>query len=276
MCWLLASPLVRPPAHAQAPADAAGLFARTAAQKLARSFPSADTSYLLYDARSDTFIASRWKESTQPVPIGSLAKPFTALAYAESHGFRFPEHVCSGGSTCWLPKGHGAVGIVKAIAVSCNAYFTALAAGTGGAQVTSVARRFRLDGPGVNASPEAMAGRYGVWRESPENLVRAYGMLLGRRLQPGIRDIMEGMAESARTGTAAGLTAHGAESHGPSLLAKTGTAPCTHQKHAPGDGFVIVAWPAELPRYLLLVRQHGVPGAQASVLAGRMLRALEP
>jgi cell division protein FtsI/penicillin-binding protein 2 len=251
----------------------AALFSRTAAQTLARDFSSPGISYLFYDARDDRFIAANWSEGTLPVPVGSLVKPFTALAYAETHEFRFPVHFCTGGSSCWLPKGHGALGIVAAIAFSCNSYFTQLASDTGGWQVTSVARRFGLNGPSVDTSPEAMAGRFGVWREAPENLVRAYALLLGRRSQPAIRDIVDGMAESARAGTAAGLSRQGLHQ---SFLAKTGTAPCTHKEHAPGDGFVMVAWPADLPRYLLLVRQHGVPGAQASTLAGRMLRTLEP
>jgi hypothetical protein len=38
----------------------------------------------------------------------------------------------------------------------------------------------------------------------------------------------------------------------------------------------MVAWPLDSPRYLLLVREHGVPGALAAKLAGRMLAALEP
>jgi cell division protein FtsI/penicillin-binding protein 2 len=253
-------------------ADTPAMFSRTAALKLARDFSSPDISYLLYDARSDAFIASRWAETSKPIPVGSLVKPFTALAFAESHGFHFPEHVCNGGDSCWYPKGHGSLGIVRAVAVSCNAYFTELASSTGAAQVTSVAQRFGLRGPGVNASPEAMAGRFGVWRETPDALVRAYAMLLGRRLQPGTRDIVDGMALSAKGGTASGISRQPLHQ---SFLAKTGTAPCTHARHAPGDGFVIVAWPAENPQYVLLVRQHGVPGAQASVLAGRMLRDLE-
>ncbi len=253
--------------------DGAALFSRTASQRLARDFSSSNVSYLLYDARDDRFIAAKWNESDQSVPVGSLVKPFTALAYAEAHDFRFPEHVCAGGNSCWLPKGHGSLGIERAIASSCNSYFTELASQTGGAQVTLVARRFGLNGPGANASPEAMAGGFGVWRESPQSVVRAYAMLLGRSSQPAIKDIVNGMAESAKAGTAAALSRQGLHQ---TYLAKTGTALCTHAEHASGDGFVIVAWPADLPRYLLLVRQHGVPGAQASALAGRMLRSLEP
>jgi len=260
-------------APGSAPPDASALSSRTASETLARHFSSPNISYLLYDAQEGRFIAQKWREPAQPVPVGSLIKPFTALAYAETHNFRFPEHVCVGGNSCWLPKGHGRLGIVRAIALSCNSYFTSLASNTGEGQVTSVAQRFGLNGPGVNASPEAMAGRFGVWREAPERLVRAYAMLLGRRLQPAIRDIVDGMAESAKAGTAAGLSRQGLHQE---FLAKTGTAPCTHSGHAPGDGFVMVAWPADFPRYFLLVRQHGVPGALAAALAGRMLRTLEP
>jgi cell division protein FtsI/penicillin-binding protein 2 len=253
--------------------EASALFSRTASETLARNFPSSNISYLFYDARDDKFIAAKWSESARPVPIGSLVKPLTALAYAETHGFLFPEHVCTGGNSCWFSKGHGKLGIVRVISSSCNSYFTELAKDTGGVQITSVASRLGLNGPGANASPEVMAGKFGVWREAPESLVRAYAMLLGRSSQPAIHDIVDGMAESAREGTAAGLAKQGLHQR---LLGKTGTAPCTHIKHAPGDGFVIVAWPADFPRYLLLVRQHGVTGAQAAVLAGRMLRALEP
>jgi hypothetical protein len=253
--------------------DSDALFSRTALEKLVRDFPQPDVSYLLYDLRSATIIASRWTAPGESIPIGSLVKPFTALAYAESHDFRFPDHVCNGGNSCWLPNGHGRMGIVRAVAFSCNAYFSHLASGTTGAQVTSVAQRLGLRGPGANASPEIMAGRFGLWRESPEAVVRAYAMLLDRRSQPGIRDIVDGMRLAASEGTAAALSRHRQRQ---SILAKTATAPCTHKEHAPGDGFVLVAWPSDSPRYLQLVRQHGVPGAKASVLAARMLHALEP
>ncbi len=254
-------------------ADANPLFARTASEKLARNFSSSDISYLLYDIASDRFIATKWPDSNKPIPVGSLVKPFVALAYAETHDYRYPEHLCDGGSSCWLPKGHGNLGVVRAIALSCNSYFTALASSLGSAQVTPVAIRFGLHGPGSNASPEAMAGRFGVWRESPEDLVRAYATLLGRRSQPGVREIVAGMAESVKDGTANGVSRAKLRQR---FVGKTGTAPCTHKEHAPGDGFVIVAWPADAPRYVLLVRQHSTPGAQAAVLTGRMLRELEP
>lgn len=248
------------------------LFARTAAQVLEREFSSPDVSYLLMEVRSRTIVAKRWENSDATIPVGSLVKPFTALAYAEGHSFRFPEFTCSPGA-CWYPRGHGKLGIVKAVAYSCNSYFINLARSVRASEVSGVAKRFGLDGPGDDASAEIMAGEHGVWRESPEALAKAYAELIGSRSQLGVREIVEGMAGSAKWGTALGLAK---EAPQVVALAKTGTAPCTHKEHAPGDGFVMLAWPADSPQHLLLVRYHGHPGAQAAIVAGKMLHALQP
>lgn len=254
-----------------APEDGA-LFRRTAAQVLAKEFPSTDISYLLFEIKTGSFIAKRWDRSDLAVPAGSLVKPFTALAYAQTHAFRFPEFTCTPGA-CWYPQGHGRMDIVHATALSCNAYFVHLGSEVGAVQVSALARRFGLSGPGVQASPGALAGEYGVWQEIPEALVKAYSELLAQREQAGEREIVTGMALSAREGTAAGIAG---QRSNVAVLAKTGTAPCTHVAHAPGDGFVMMAWPAESPQYLLLVRQHGNPGAHAAIVAGKMLKALQP
>jgi hypothetical protein len=60
----------------------------------------------------------------------------------------------------------------------------------------------------------------------------------------------------------------------PAALVKTATAPCTHPRHAPGDGFAVAVWPADNPRILLLVRAHSKPGAGAAAIAGEMLRRM--
>lgn len=241
------------------------------ASSLSRLFPDPDVSYLLLDLRDHRVLASQWGESDKPVPIGSLVKPFTALAYAQSHQFKFPEYVCDPGS-CWLPRGHGHLDISHAIAVSCNSYFGALASHVAPAHVAAVAQQFGLQGPDAKASPDVLTGKFGMWRESPSAVARAYAELLLRRSQPGVREIVAGMALSAEQGTAAGISHISPHSH---VLAKTGTAPCTHQQRAPGDGFAVMAWPAEFPRYLVLVRKHGVPGSAAAAFTGQMLQVLE-
>jgi cell division protein FtsI/penicillin-binding protein 2 len=79
------------------------------------------------------------------------------------------------------------------------------------------------------------------------------------------------MAQSGRQGT--GAEVDRALKHA-SALVKTGTAACTHAKHAPGDGFAIAMLPAENPEILLLVRVHGIPGSHAARIAGEMLRGV--
>jgi cell division protein FtsI/penicillin-binding protein 2 len=80
------------------------------------------------------------------------------------------------------------------------------------------------------------------------------------------------MALSAQKGT--GKAAGESLPH-VSAMAKTGTAPCTHAKKAPGDGFALVMSPADHPRAVLLVRLHGRPGFVAAGVAGRMIAAVE-
>ena len=87
-----------------------------------------------------------------------------------------------------------------------------------------------------------------------------------------MRPILEGLALSAQKGTAKAVDA---ALPGMTALAKTGTAPCTHKKKAPGDGFALVMFPAEHPRAALLVRLHGRPGFMAAEIAGRMVAKIE-
>jgi len=80
--------------------------------------------------------------------------------------------------------------------------------------------------------------------------------------------VRQGLALSAQKGTG---KAAGASLPHNAVLAKTGTAPCTHAKKAPGDGFALVMSPADHPREVLLVRLHGRPGYIAAGVAGRMI-----
>ena len=83
-----------------------------------------DLSYILIGANTHRLIASRWDQIAEPAPVGSLVKPFIALAYGQKHNFRYPTYFCHGTADgCWLPRGHGKVDIRTAIAYSCDAYF---------------------------------------------------------------------------------------------------------------------------------------------------------
>ena len=258
------------------PADEAGyssLFAQSARQTLDREFPGRHISYLLLDARTGKLLAARWDHTDTPIPPGSLVKPFAALAYGRQHHFQYPEHTCRGTETgCWRPHGHGAVNLTSAIAYSCNSYFRMLTADLTAKDVLPTANRFGLDAPRTGLSGAELAGLGSNWLISPLHLARAYLELVRERDEPSVAQILEGMADSARHGT-------GAEVDRvlpiPNALVKTGTAACTHSPRAPGDGFTMTLVPADSPRILLLVRVHGVPGAEAARTAGQMLRRIE-
>ncbi len=248
------------------------LFSQSTAEALDREFPNPDLSFLLLDVKSGRVLASRWENPDVPIPVGSLVKPFTALAYGEQHGFAYPEHVCRGTATgCWRPRGHGHVNLETAIAYSCNSYFEMLAATLNLHEVSLTATQFGIQSPASSASGPGLIGVGDQWLISPIRLSRAYLELLNRREQPGVRTILSGMAMSARQGTGAAVDHTLLHSK---ALVKTGTAPCTHAKRAPGDGLVLTLWPADEPRILLLVRVHGVPGAQAAKTAGAILNRI--
>jgi len=250
------------------------LFAQSAGQILNRDFPSGDISFLLLDARTGRVLASRWDNPQAPIPLGSLVKPFTALAYGEHHAFRYPAHICRGTATgCWFPHGHGEVDLPSAIAYSCNSYFRALTANMTAVDVSPTAMRFGLEPPPAETAGPTLAGLGNRWLISPLSMARAYLEFVRRRDQPGVRQILAGMAQSAEQGTGAEVDR---ALPFPDALVKTGTAMCTHLKRAPGDGFAIVMAPSDDPQILLMVRVHGVPGAQAAKTAGQMLSRLEP
>jgi len=227
----------------------------------------------LLDAQTGRVLTSRWDTPDSPIPLGSLVKPFTALVYGEHNDFRYPVHTCRGAATgCWLPHGHGEIGLTSAIAYSCNSYFRMLTANMITADVAPIAARFGIEPPDPDDSGTILVGIGRGWRISPHRMAKAYLELFRSREQPGVREIIEGMAESALHGTGAAVD-HALRF--PSALVKTGTAPCTHSRRAPGDGFTIVLAPADQPEVLLMVRVHGVAGAQAAKTAGEMLRRIE-
>ena len=249
------------------------LFAQSAIQILDSEFRDQGVSYLLFDARTANLLSSHWEDPARPVPLGSLVKPFTALAYAETHDFQYPTYVCKGeASGCWQLHPHGSLDMVSAIAVSCNSYFRDLAANLRGQQLLPTTTRFGLESPDANLAGPDLMGLGDRWLISPLHMARAYLELYRRRDQPGVREILAGMARSAQHGTGAGV---GRALQHSDALVKTGTAPCTHLHPAPADGFVVAMVPADQPEILLMIRVHGAAGAKASVTAGRMLRRME-
>ena len=93
----------------------------------------------------------------------------------------------------------------------------------------------------------ASNGRASGWA-APLPLAEAYLELTRRPRDAEVEPVLQGMAVSAQKGT--GKAAGEALLH-VSAMAKTGTAPCTHAKKAPGDGFALVMSPADQNALLL-------------------------
>jgi hypothetical protein len=246
-----------------APLGAASLPEQSVGLALEHAFPDPRVSYLLTDCTASREICSRWTHPMDPVPVGSLVKPFTALAYGETHGFQFPVYTCLGDAGhCWLPQGHGRMDIGTAIAHSCNAYFLELALDVKPETLAAVAQRFGIGAPEAEAGAATWIGLGAGWRVSPFAIARAYSELTARSFDPGVREVLSGMALSALSGTGRGA--------GAGAYVKTGTAPCAHESKGRGDGYAIALYPTGTPCYNLLVRVHGVPGAKAAWVCGKM------
>jgi len=245
-----------------------------------------DVDYIVIDVQTRAVIEQHWSyakgfyasgthatgpdanasDANVPIPVGSLVKPFTALAYNGT----FPEFVCKGaGSGCWLAHGHGRERFRDALAQSCNAYFLNLARGTDPGTLAVVAAKFGIAAPEVD-SAEARIGLGDGWRISPLALVRAYAELASRAGEPRVSEILAGLELAARSGTASAI--------GGGALAKTGTAQragmsAGNHNHL-SDGFTVVLAPTDAPRIALLVRVRGVTGAEAAKSAARILREM--
>lgn len=230
--------------------------------------PVKDVDYVVAEFTTGQIVAESWREPGTSSP-GSLLKPFVALAYGRNRGLDFPKLECTG-ETCWLPRGHGVVGIVEAIAQSCNTYFRQLASDVEPADVGFESTRLGLRAPPPGITPESLWGLRAEWLVTPHELLRAYSELVRRRSEPEVSVVLEGLRRSAREGTAAGLAATlPQEAYG-----KTGTAECAHARNADGDGFAVAVYPAEAPRYVVLARVHGQTGRVAARAAAALLQAL--
>ena len=258
--------------YAASPLAAASLYDQSVSRLLSERYTSSDLSYIVIDAATRRLIASRWDAITEPVPVGSLVKLFLALAYAQKHDFRYPAYFCHGARDgCWLPRGHGPVDISSAIAYSCNAYFMNMVSTLKPEDVDFMAQRCGFSLGQAPSAAAQMIGLGGAWRIDPQDLLHAFVLLAAVPRVAGAAELMHGMALSAKMGTAGAV---GLALHGAAVLAKTGTAPCVHQPRAPGDGFVVLLYPADQIRLALLVRVHGVPGSRAAELGGRMLNSV--
>ena len=162
------------------------------------------------------------QRSDAPLAVGSLQKPFVAKAWAAAHpGQRPPLLTCGPASHCWHRSGHGALGLSRALSVSCNAYFRCLATET---RLEAIQSTLAQEGfQGQLTGPEAALGLPGpspvVIR--PSLLLEAYARLVREPWREGEevrQQVLAGLRAAAHSGTASGLALGG-------CWAKTGTIP---------------------------------------------------
>jgi cell division protein FtsI/penicillin-binding protein 2 len=200
---------------------------------------------------------SNWS-SDRAVSMGSLLKPFLALAFLETHAAA-PVIRCPG---CWLPRGHGAQDLVAAIANSCNYYFLHLGSQIEPAALERVCLEFGLSAPDRQWSVSRLIGLGAGWPQVPIATAKAFGRLVGHRSRNGMELVLAGMRRCSSSGTAKEL--------GVSSYAKTGTGACSHFPSASADGYVGAIWPAEAPRCVLLAQLHNGTGARTAREAGKL------
>lgn len=204
-----------------------------------------------------------------PLAVGSLQKPFVAKAWAEAFEGKAPPRVrCGPGSGCWRASGHGEMGLARALAVSCNAYFRALAAQVPPERLAEV---FAAEGfQGAPGSPDealGLEGAAGGPAIAPADLLRAYARLVAEPWPRGeaLRaEVLRGLREAAREGTAQGLGRRVA-------WAKTGTVPSDGP--GPTAGFAVAADGAG---GAALVRLEPGTGREAAVALGTLLGGARP
>jgi hypothetical protein len=189
-----------------------------------------------------------WPGHLQPVNLGSLLKPFLALAFAATHS-AFPKVTCHGArDRCWRTHGHGEQDVVGALAHSCNAYFLRLSGLIDRAALDATCLTYGLALPARTLRPDDLMGLGAGWRNSPMAAAQAFARLTDAT-------VLRGMAQCAVSGTAKNV--------GIACYAKTGTAPCSHTPRAAGDGYIAVLYPVGQPRRVLLLQHHGTTGAEA-------------
>lgn len=211
------------------------------------------------------------RSADEPLPVGSLQKPFVVKAWAASHpNAPSPRFSCTRTSGCWRPEGHGALELRSAIRESCNTYFRLLARETPADALATAFRAagFAWAGEMTEAEAIGLPGLAGV-KGTPRALLADYSELA--RVPWAVREdirqeLLAGLREAANDGTAAGLRLRG-------LMAKTGTVPALDGTPLRTSGYALVMDDAGFA-FLGLLRRG--TGREAAVRAGRDIASLRP
>lgn len=206
-----------------------------------------------------------------PITVGSLQKPFVAKAWALAHtGEASPRFRCDPDSGCWLPAGHGELGLTRALAVSCNTYFRHLALATPMAELDRSLRTAGFTrGPASAEEAIGLPGEHGPLRIRPSALLAAYARLTRSSWPVGepIRaEVLAGLREAALDGTAKAIDHRG-------YWAKTGTVPASDGNPLHTCGLALAVDDAG---WSILARLEPGTGREAAAALATTLARLRP
>jgi len=213
-------------------------------------------------------MAQRWEHPEREVPVGSLIKPFLAVAYGRTHASFSEVSLRRKNRMLASPADMGRSESARRLRCPAILIFTSLwptpnlglprrpwkASGlTAGPSEIDMVRQGGVASPLVLAKAYLELANHFARRSGGSRFARD-GVVCAGRVQPKPR------ALSCRISRA---------------LAKTGTALCTHPRKASGDGFALVMSPADHPRIVLLCDCMADLESMAAGVAGRMIAAVE-
>ena len=209
--------------------------------------------------------------SDAPITVGSLQKPFVAQAWAATHpGQPSPRFRCDPDSGCWLPAGHGELGLASALALSCNTYFRQLAGATPLASLDASLRNAGFTrGPRSAEEAIGLPGTDGPLRIRPSALLGAYARLTRSPWPSGepIRaEVLAGLREAGLDGTAKALGQRG-------YWAKTGTVPASDGNPLHTCGLALAV---DDSGWAILARLEPGTGREAAAAMADTLARLRP
>jgi cell division protein FtsI/penicillin-binding protein 2 len=210
---------------------------------------------------------------------GSLMKLLTAEAAltqgVDLHYRCEGHHDGTGGRrTCWLPEGHGPLDLPKALALSCNLYFSQLGSQLGWEPLLTVLGRYSLSPSSPVKKTSETLRRFSIGEETaytltPLQITRFWEQYLDQISQPRFQAIREGLQRASLEGTAQAGTAAG-----PPILAKTGTAQAVGEPYKT-HGWFLGALPPEDPEWALMIFMKNAHGyREPSELAGKIFKEL--
>ncbi len=176
---------------------------------------------------------------------------------------------------CWNTRGHGQLDLSKALAFSCNLFFSQL-----GLKLSQSALMTTLGYyPEFDLSPltqnklsesnlaQLSIGDSSLLKISPRQMLNFWVRYLKKIQDPKMTPIVQGLRRSVQEGTASRHVGHAFN-----VLAKTGTADAENSSYKT-DAWFLGAYPAERPRFafvIFLQRAHGYE--EAAVLGDKIFR----